>query len=106
MVQAINMDHITTLVERYFKSSSEELHIGKVPVSTIVAKYGTPLFVYDRHILDQKWSLLRDTLPSEFAISYSVKANPNRTILRYFVSKGYGLEIAADPTRSTSMPPL
>ena len=96
MVQAIKMDHITTLVERYFKSSSDGLHIGKVPVSAIVAKYGTPLFVYDRHILDQKLSLLRDALPSEFAISYSVKANPNRTILRYFVSKGYGLEIASE----------
>ena len=89
------MDHITTLVERYFKSSSDELHIEKVPVSAIVAEYGTPLYIYDRHILDQKWSLLRDALPSEFAISYSVKANPNRTILRYFVSKGCGLEIAS-----------
>ena len=33
--------------------------------------------------------------PSEFSISYSVKANPNRTILQYFVSKGCGLEIAS-----------
>ena len=57
--------------------------------------YGTPLFVYDRHILDRQWTLLRDALPPEFAISYSVKANPNRTILRYFVSKGCGLEIAS-----------
>lgn len=89
------MDHITTLIERCFNSSRDELHIGKVPVSVIVAEYGTPLFIYDRHILDQKWHLLRNTLPSEFAISYSVKANPNLTILRYFVGKGCGLEIAS-----------
>ena len=95
MAQAKKMDHITTLVERYFKSSRDELHIGKVPVSAIVAEYGTPLYIYDRHILDRKWTMLRDALPPEFAISYSVKANPNRTILHYFVSKGCGLEVAS-----------
>ncbi|MBT8363749.1 MAG: diaminopimelate decarboxylase [Deltaproteobacteria bacterium] len=95
MAQAKKMDHITTLVERYFNSPSDELHIGKIQVSAIVAEYGTPLFIYDRQILDQKWRLLRDSLPSEIAISYSVKANPNRTILQYFVSKGCGLEIAS-----------
>jgi diaminopimelate decarboxylase len=95
MAQAINKDHITSLVERYFNSSRDELQIGKVPVSTIAAEYGTPLFIYDRHILDQKWRVLRDAFPSEFAISYSVKANPNRTILQYFVNKGCGLEIAS-----------
>ena len=89
------MDQITTLVERYFKLSIDELHIGKVPVSAIVAEYGTPLYIYDRHILDRKWTMLRDALPPEFAISYSIKANPNRTILRYFLSKGCGLEVAS-----------
>ena len=95
MAQAKNMDRITSLVERYFNSSRDELHIGKVPVSAIAAKYGTPLYIYDRRILDQKWMLLHDALPPEFAISYSVKANPNPTILKYFLSKGCGLEIAS-----------
>ena len=89
------MDHITTLIERYFNSSNDELHIGKIPVSAIAAKYGTPLYIYDRHILDRQLIILRDALPPEFAISYSVKANPNLTILQYFVGKGCGLEIAS-----------
>ncbi len=33
--------------------------------------------------------------PAEFAISYSVKANPNRAIVRYFLGKGCGLEVAS-----------
>lgn len=66
-----------------------------MPISAIVASYGTPLFVYNGTLLDQKWTLLRNTFPSEFDISYSVKANPNPTILRWFVSKGCGLEIAS-----------
>ena len=57
--------------------------------------YGTPLFVYDASILEQKWDLLRETFPLEFDISYSVKANPNPAILRFFLSKGSGLEIAS-----------
>lgn len=89
------MDHATTLIERYFDSSGQELYLGKMPVSAIAAQHGTPTFIYDRNVLDQKWTLLRDALPPEFAISYSVKANPNRTILQYFVSKGCGLEIAS-----------
>ena len=84
------MDHVTKTVERYFNSSGDELQVGKVPVSAIAAKYGTPLFIYDRHVLEQKWIGLRSALPPEFAISYSVKANPNRTILQYFLSKGSG----------------
>jgi diaminopimelate decarboxylase len=95
MAQTKNIDHITTLLERYFNSSRDELFVGKIPVSAIAAEYGTPLYVYDRHILDQKWRVLRGAFPPEFAISYSVKANPNLTILRYFVGKGCGLEIAS-----------
>jgi diaminopimelate decarboxylase len=71
------------------------LKIGSIPISAIVASYGTPLFVYDASLLDQKWHLLRNTFPSEFDISYSVKANPNPAILRRFLSKGCGLEIAS-----------
>jgi diaminopimelate decarboxylase len=51
--------------------------------------------VYDGSMLHQKWDLLRKTLPSEFEISYSVKANPNPAFLRFFLSQGCGLEIAS-----------
>jgi diaminopimelate decarboxylase len=89
------MDLITTLVHKYFGSSHGELQIGGVSVSTITASHGTPVFVYDGHILDRKWELLRRTFPPEFAIFYSVKANPHRVILRHFLDKGCGLEIAS-----------
>jgi len=64
-------------------------------INEVAAAYGTPLFVYDASILDRQWCRLRRTLPTEFAISYSVKANPNPSILRFFLSKGSGLEIAS-----------
>lgn len=89
------MDHVTALIARYFDSSDGELHISKLPVSTIIDRYGTPLFIYDGHVLDRKWDLLCRTLPPAFAVSYSVKANPNLALLERLVTKGCGLEIAS-----------
>jgi diaminopimelate decarboxylase len=86
---------VAALIERYYAASSSELRLSQVPVSVLAHAYGTPLFVYDRGIVDKKWGLLRDALPSRFSICYSVKANPNRTILQHFLAKGAGLEIAS-----------
>jgi diaminopimelate decarboxylase len=69
--------------------------MGGLSVRSLAEKYGTPLFIYDRGVLDAKWNQLRAALPARFAISYSVKANPNRAILECFLEKGAGLEIAS-----------
>ena len=61
----------------------------------LAQQYGTPLFVYDRGVLDAKLTLLRETLPPGFSIYYSVKANPTRAILQHFLHEGCGLEIAS-----------
>jgi diaminopimelate decarboxylase len=89
------MDHVAALIKQYFSSAGGEFLIGEVPVRVIVERFGTPLFIYDGHIFDRKWEELRCTYPSEFAISYSVKANPNPAILKHFLKKGCGLEIAS-----------
>jgi diaminopimelate decarboxylase len=78
-----------------FNSPDGVLQIGGLPIDAITASHGTPLFVYDGLMLDRKWDLLRRTFPAEFDISYSVKANPNPAILRRFLAKGCGLEIAS-----------
>lgn len=83
------------LVEKYFTASNGDLYIGDIAATTIAENHGTPLFIYDRSILDRKWNLLRSTYPPEFSIYYSVKANPNRTFMQYFLSKDCGLEIAS-----------
>jgi diaminopimelate decarboxylase len=86
---------ISQLIRNYFPSSDGELCFGGIRCSTLAAKYGTPLFAYDSSVLEKKYSRLRDALPPEFAISYSMKANPNATILAFFLDKGCGLEIAS-----------
>src|SRR5256714_12824623 len=89
------MDLAQKLIQENFSTSNGELVIGEVPVSAIEREFGTPLFVYDRHKIEQKWANLRAALPPEFSIFYSVKANPNRALLQFFISKECGLEIAS-----------
>jgi diaminopimelate decarboxylase len=76
-------------------ASNGTFRVGSSPISDIASEFGTPLFLYDGALLEQKWNVLRSTYPPEFEISYSVKANPNPAILRFFLSKGCGLEIAS-----------
>jgi diaminopimelate decarboxylase len=80
---------------RYWRSEDGELVVGGLPVSQIAAFYGTPLFVYDRAVINKKIAALRDALPARFSISYSVKANPNPEILRIFLESGCEVEIAS-----------
>jgi diaminopimelate decarboxylase len=89
------LDRVPRLVAAYFGSSAGELLVGGVPVGRLAAAHGTPLFAYDASVLDRKWALLREALPPEFAIAYSVKANPAARILRHFLAKGALLEVAS-----------
>jgi diaminopimelate decarboxylase len=86
---------IPKVAEPYWTSAEGELFIGEMKISSLAARYETPLFVYDRNVVEKKYLALRNALPRNFAISYSVKANPNPAFLRYFLEKGCGLEIAS-----------
>lgn len=86
---------LSYLLERYHSVSGSELLIGEVGVLGIAEKYGTPVFVYDRSVIDKKLAELSSALPTRFSIYYSVKANPNPAVLHHFVSLGCGLEVAS-----------
>jgi diaminopimelate decarboxylase len=87
--------HVPDFIAAYWKHSAGDLLIGGVTVSSLALSHGTPLFIYDRDILERKYGELRDALPRRFAISYSVKANPNPAFLGFFLEKQCGLEIAS-----------
>jgi diaminopimelate decarboxylase len=88
-------DLVADLVARNFGSVNGELLVGGVPISELAKRYGTPLFVYDQQMLERQWRLLRETYPERFSLHYSVKANPNQEILKFFLGRGVGLEIAS-----------
>jgi len=83
------------IVGRHFGARHGQLLVGEIPALEIAEAYGTPLFVYDRAVLERKHQILRRTLPAEFSICYSIKANPNPEIIRCFLALGCGLEVAS-----------
>jgi diaminopimelate decarboxylase len=89
------MDQVAWLIDRYFAVRNGELSMGGLTASELASRYGTPFFVYDSSVIDRKWDLLRKTFPAEFSIYYSAKANPSQAVLRRFLQKGAGLEIAS-----------
>lgn len=89
------MELVHEIVQRHFSTKEGELCIGGLPVSEIVNKFGTPAFIYDQSVLGGKLNALRTAFPPSFRISYSVKANPTQEILKFFVERNCGLEIAS-----------
>ncbi len=89
------MTAMDDLISKNFDMADGELLIGGVSISSIAAEFGTPLFVYDAGVMDKKLQQLRSTLPPGFEISYSVKANPNRAVLKHFLTRDCGFEIAS-----------
>ncbi len=83
------------IVASYFGSRSGNLLIDGLAVGALVSKHGTPAFVYSVSVLERKCLALREILPERFDLYYSVKANPNPSILRCFLQLGCGLEIAS-----------
>jgi diaminopimelate decarboxylase len=88
-------NHVAGLIERNFGSSDGTLLVGGIPVSKLAARHGTPFFAYDAALFDRQWSRLRETYPERFDLYYSIKANPCQALLRRFVARGTGLEIAS-----------
>jgi diaminopimelate decarboxylase len=88
-------DLAASLLAKYFPQSRESFITGALPVSQLAQTYGTPIFVYDRAVLDLKYDALREALPERFSIYYSIKANPCLAVVKHFLGRGCGLEIAS-----------
>jgi diaminopimelate decarboxylase len=91
------------LAEKYHDVSQGELVVGGVGVGALAEKYGTPTYVYDRGVMDKKLNALVSALPGRISVYYSVKANPNSSVVQHFVSRGCGLEIASAGEFSIAM---
>ncbi len=88
-------DLAASLMAKYFPKSGESLVIGDSSVVQLAHTYGTPIFIYDRAVLDRKYDALRSALPGRFSIYYSIKANPASAVVKHFLGRGCGIEIAS-----------
>jgi len=72
------------------------LHIGGIPLTQLAARVGqTPFYAYDRRLLDERVTLLRNHLPSVIELHYAVKANPMAAVVQHLTSLVDGLDVAS-----------
>ena len=73
-----------------------ELAIGGRPVSHWVEQAGrTPLFVYSRDRIAQRFETLRAAMPDRLKINYAIKANSFDPLLAFVSTLADGLDIAS-----------
>jgi len=82
---------VRALIERQFAIRQGELWIEACSVTELAERFGTPFFVYSEQGLAAKWDQLRETFPPRCQILYSMKANPQPAIVRYFLACGSGI---------------
>ncbi len=80
-----------------FRYVGDKLCCERVSIESLVKKYGTPLYVYSQHTLEDHFQKLNSALgPIEHLICYAVKANSNLAVLRTFANLGSGFDIVSE----------
>jgi len=95
----------------HFQLKNGELYCEDVPLASIAAEVGTPVYVYStatmcRHVaaLSEGLAGVRDPL-----IAYAVKANPNSAVIATLAKSGLGADVVSGGeyrrARAASVPP-
>lgn len=85
----IQPDHVF----RYVKN---EFCVEGIPLSQLVDRYGSPLYVYSGAAIRESYSRLRSALKGmPIQICYAVKANSNLSILEFFKNLGAGCDLVS-----------
>ncbi|PUA35216.1 diaminopimelate decarboxylase [Paenibacillus elgii] len=58
-------------------------------------RFGTPLYVYDFGVIRERLDALRRHLHPSVSLFYSIKANPNTTVVRHIYEAGANLELCS-----------
>lgn len=73
-----------------------ELTVDGIPVSKLVEKYGSPLYIYSGRAIRESYQRLNQALKaSNVQICYAVKANSNIHILKLLSSLGAGTDLVS-----------
>ncbi len=79
-----------------FHYKNGELLCEQVPLSRIVAKYGTPCYVYSNGTITDHFQKLDKALaPVDHTICYAVKANSNLAVLKTVATLGGGFDVVS-----------
>lgn len=80
-----------------FHYVGDELHCERVPIRSLVEKFGTPLYVYSQHTLTDHFGKLdRALAPLDHLICYAMKANSNAAVMRTLANLGSGFDVVSE----------
>lgn len=79
-----------------FSLKHGQLHAESVPLSDIVARFGTPCYVYSRSALEAAIDeFLHELNGLDSLVCYALKANSNLAVLDVFARRGAGFDIVS-----------
>ena len=74
-----------------------KFYIGDIKIEDIIQKYGSPLYIYDQKVIEEKFNNLKDKIEYPFLkIHYAVKANSNTHLLKLLRSLGSNVEVVSE----------
>ncbi len=80
-----------------FRFVRGKLHCEQVAIESLVKKYGTPLYVYSQHTLEDHFGKLHAAFGAlDHLICYAVKANSNLAVLRAFANLDGGFDVVSE----------
>ena len=80
----------------HFQYKGDELFAEDVAVKNIVAKVGSPVYIYSQATLERHFKVMDEAFAAvPHTICYSVKANSNLAVLKSFINLGGGVDIVS-----------
>ncbi len=79
-----------------YAGANSSLHCDQASLTSLAAKFGTPLYVYSRSHIAGRFEIFdRAFAHRPHLICYAVKANPNLSILKFLARMGSGFDIVS-----------
>jgi diaminopimelate decarboxylase len=70
-------------------------HVAGIDADELVARFGSPLYVYDADVLRRRAAALQAALPETVEVAFATKANSSPLVLRALRSAGLGADVAS-----------
>ncbi len=80
----------------FFQYKKGELHAEDVPVREIVAKFGTPIYIYSASTLIRHFEAYDEAFDGKpHIICFALKANSNSAVIKLFAEHGSGADVVS-----------
>jgi diaminopimelate decarboxylase len=79
-----------------FRYVGKDLYCEGVSLGSLAKKFGTPLYVYSQHTLEDHFQKLDSALaPLDHLICFAMKANSNLSVMRVLANLGSGFDVVS-----------